>query len=130
MLNRTSEVVADCEHLASDVYFARRTVLLATMPGTPSALAKEAGELLSQLLPTADTDPSRLGVEDSINELCPACHASIPLQDADNAVCPNGHVWGASSAARCCFPTARSPPSQPAAASRHSSSRRPACARA
>ncbi|OJT11221.1 hypothetical protein TRAPUB_12265 [Trametes pubescens] len=82
---------------ASDVYFARRTVLLATMPGTPSALAKEAGELLSQLLPTADTDPSRLGVEDSINELCPACHASIPLQDADNAVCPNGHVW-----ARCC----------------------------
>lgn len=118
MLNRTSEVVADCEHLASDVYFARRTVLLATMPvpGTPSALAKEAGELLSQLLPTANTDPSGPGIKDSLDELCPACHASIPLQDADSAVCPNGHVWGASSAARCCLPTARSPFSQPAAA--------------
>ncbi|KAI0630592.1 putative zinc-finger of transcription factor IIIC complex-domain-containing protein [Trametes polyzona] len=82
---------------ASDIYFARRTILLATIPAVPPALSKEAEELLSQLPVPTDTDHANATVPDSLDELCPACHAPIPLQDPENAVCPNGHVW-----ARCC----------------------------
>ncbi|KAI0831996.1 putative zinc-finger of transcription factor IIIC complex-domain-containing protein [Trametes gibbosa] len=82
---------------ASDIYFARRTIHMAAMPGMPPALAKDAEELSSQLLRPTDTERGDVEAQDSLDELCPACHASIPLQDADDAVCPNGHVW-----TRCC----------------------------
>ncbi|KAI0766669.1 putative zinc-finger of transcription factor IIIC complex-domain-containing protein [Trametes elegans] len=81
---------------ASDAYFARRTVLLASSPGTPPELAKEAEELASQL-PRAANPGASPDAQDSLDERCPACHAAIPLQDPEGAVCANGHVW-----ARCC----------------------------
>lgn len=31
--------------------------------------------------------------EPTLDEMCPACHTQIPLQDIFSAVCPNGHVW-------------------------------------
>ncbi|KAI0358005.1 hypothetical protein OH77DRAFT_1449501 [Trametes cingulata] len=79
-----------------DIYFARRTIRLATLPGTPSALVKEAGELSCQLPLSANAEATA-DSQDSLDELCPACHASVPLQDAESAVCCNGHVWD-----RCC----------------------------
>ncbi|KAI0642097.1 putative zinc-finger of transcription factor IIIC complex-domain-containing protein [Trametes meyenii] len=79
----------------SDVYFARRTVLLAVTLGGFAELVQEA-EALSRQFPRAPNSGNQDG-QDHLDELCPACHASIPLQDAESAVCVNGHVW-----ARCC----------------------------
>ncbi|KAI0331648.1 hypothetical protein GY45DRAFT_1369805 [Cubamyces sp. BRFM 1775] len=101
---RTHFLLALLRHLSavmealnsSDVHFARRTILLATMPGVPPALTKAADELSSRLAQTANTE-AREDTQESLDESCPACHASIPLQDAESAVCLNGHAW-----ARCC----------------------------
>ncbi|KAI0675674.1 putative zinc-finger of transcription factor IIIC complex-domain-containing protein [Trametes maxima] len=80
----------------SDIYFARRTALLAVTLGGFAELVQEA-EALSRQLPHAPSSGAR-DDQDCLDELCPACHASIPLQDAESAVCVNGHVW-----ARCCI---------------------------
>ena len=59
----------------------------------PADVTAEARELLDRVQATmpADLDvTSALGLE----ELCPACHALVPLHDITKATCPNGHVWG------------------------------------
>ena len=74
-------------------------------------MSKEAEELLAQLpapqqafpdgqisaaSPAATLGPVQDG--NSLDELCPACNAAIPVQSmaAESAVCANGHVWGTS----------------------------------
>ncbi|KAH9857250.1 putative zinc-finger of transcription factor IIIC complex-domain-containing protein [Lenzites betulinus] len=81
-----------------DIYFARRTIHMVTVLDMPPALQQEAEELSTQLLRLTHTESADADVQDNLEELCPACHAPIPLQDADRAICSNGHVW-----ARCCI---------------------------
>ncbi|KAL7280333.1 hypothetical protein ACG7TL_005250 [Trametes sanguinea] len=81
---------------ASDVFFARRTVALALTSSGPPELRKKAEELSAQMAKTTGLDTNR-DVTENLDELCPACHTPVPLQDAETAVCPNGHVW-----TRCC----------------------------
>ena len=75
-------------------------------------LQEEAKQLLAALSapPLAETgvNANYAGVHDvgagrvgdsgdaGVHELCPACHADIPLHDAtdDHTVCTRGHIWG------------------------------------
>ncbi|KAI8969373.1 putative zinc-finger of transcription factor IIIC complex-domain-containing protein [Trametes punicea] len=82
---------------ANDVYFAQRVILLASAPVNCPELAKEAGELSSKIAHFANVE-AHGDLSGILDELCPACHATIPLDDIEGAVCANGHVW-----ARCCI---------------------------
>ncbi|KAH9943814.1 transcription factor IIIC subunit delta N-term-domain-containing protein [Amylocystis lapponica] len=74
---------------SSDVPFVRRVIAQASLPGIPADLMREA-EYLAVLMDSVD-GTSGIG---GIDELCPACHAPVPLEDIATAECPNGHVWG------------------------------------
>lgn len=78
---------------AKDVPFVWRIGVQALLPSMPVDVTAEARDLLDrvQAAMPADLDvTSALGLE----ELCPACHAQVPLHDITTATCPNGHVWG------------------------------------
>lgn len=60
------------------------------LPGSPQDLADEAQALSDTLTTSFAIDPAVTG----LHELCPACHAEVPLQDITGATCPNGHTWG------------------------------------
>lgn len=92
--------------LADDVPFVLRIIVQSMLPGTPADLQAEAQTLSTQIQaaihsPT-DVSMSSLGLD----ELCPACHAVVPLQDVTTATCPNGHVWRESSSLHNILPTA------------------------
>ncbi|KAL0572279.1 hypothetical protein V5O48_009681 [Marasmius crinis-equi] len=84
------------KHLASvvpaftvdDVPFVLRMVVQSLLPGAPSELSAE-GETLSTLVHAMFDDQ----VTGGLNELCPACHVQVPLDNIVNAKCSNGHVW-------------------------------------
>ncbi|GBE86530.1 hypothetical protein SCP_0904090 [Sparassis crispa] len=76
-----------------DAPFIRRVIAQASHSSCPSILVKEADDL-SMKLSSVSSEGDHL----NLDELCPACHAVLPLPDTSTAVCPNGHVW-----ARCCI---------------------------
>ncbi|KAJ8588488.1 hypothetical protein M405DRAFT_740181 [Rhizopogon salebrosus TDB-379] len=72
-----------------DIPFVLREVVQSLLPGSPQDLADEAQALSDTLTTSFAIDPAVTG----LHELCPACHAEVPLQDITGATCPNGHTW-------------------------------------
>ncbi|TFK90124.1 hypothetical protein K466DRAFT_638963 [Polyporus arcularius HHB13444] len=114
LIRHLSAISGPLSRSVHDISFARRTIHQATAAAaTAPALAKEAEHLWAQLplAPHAvaagmqiNAASPAVGITheqegDRMDELCPACNSTIPLQsmDAESAVCTNGHVW-----ARCC----------------------------
>ncbi|OJA09194.1 hypothetical protein AZE42_00702 [Rhizopogon vesiculosus] len=75
---------------APDIPFVLREVVQSLLPGSPQDLADEAQSLSDTITISFAIDPAVTG----LHELCPACHAEVPLQDITSATCPNGHTWG------------------------------------
>ncbi|KAJ8085355.1 hypothetical protein PM082_011017 [Marasmius tenuissimus] len=71
-----------------DVPFVLRMVVQSLLPGAPPELSAE-GENLSTIVHAMFDDQATGG----LNELCPACHVQVPLENIVNAKCSNGHVW-------------------------------------
>ncbi|KAJ8093131.1 hypothetical protein PM082_020616 [Marasmius tenuissimus] len=71
-----------------DVPFVLRMVVQSLLPGAPPELSAE-GENLSTVVHAMFDDQATGG----LNELCPACHVQVPLENIVNAKCSNGHVW-------------------------------------
>ncbi|OSD04865.1 hypothetical protein PYCCODRAFT_1443665 [Trametes coccinea BRFM310] len=86
---------------ASDVFFARRTVALALTSSGPPELRKKAEELSAQMAKTTGLDTNR-DVTENLDELCPACHTPVPLQDADTATPHRTMLDSSCVPARCC----------------------------
>ncbi|OAX44098.1 hypothetical protein K503DRAFT_706991 [Rhizopogon vinicolor AM-OR11-026] len=74
---------------APDIPFVLREVVQSLLPGSPQDLADEAQALSDTITTSFAIDPAVTG----LHELCPACHAEVPLQDITSATCPNGHTW-------------------------------------
>ncbi|KAF7796903.1 hypothetical protein EIP86_008088 [Pleurotus ostreatoroseus] len=72
-----------------DVHFVRRIAVQALLPSVPADIVEEARALLNHAQAAGMPAPTS-------DELCPACHAPVPLTNETTATCPNGHVWGAS----------------------------------
>ncbi|TFK20065.1 hypothetical protein FA15DRAFT_759627 [Coprinopsis marcescibilis] len=83
---------------SADIPFILRLILQSALEGSPADLTEE-GKALTSLTEHLAKDPgstngeSASSVTDELNELCPACHAVVPLTDITRAVCPNGHTW-------------------------------------
>jgi general transcription factor 3C polypeptide 4 len=75
---------------ANDAPFVSRMLAQSLLPGASPDLSREALTLQAALI-AHDTQ----FLSDNLTERCPACHVEIPLQDIANAVCSNGHTWGA-----------------------------------
>ncbi|KZT09847.1 uncharacterized protein LAESUDRAFT_721997 [Laetiporus sulphureus 93-53] len=71
-----------------DVSFAQRAAFQMMQPGPSISLLEEAQQLLTRLKAVSPHDG-----EIDTAELCPACHAQVPLQDSSSAECANGHTW-------------------------------------
>ncbi|PCH44432.1 hypothetical protein WOLCODRAFT_105111 [Wolfiporia cocos MD-104 SS10] len=78
----------------ADIPFVIRVIVQAFHASAPD-LAQESTELAHSLRSRFPENNALSDQNLSMNELCPACHASIPLplQKLGAAVCPNGHVW-------------------------------------
>ena len=85
-----------CGLQAEDVPFVLRIVVQALLPGTPADVATEAQDLSSRVQTAVPADFDVTSSTLGLDELCPACHAQVPLNDITSATCPSGHVWGMS----------------------------------
>ncbi|KAH7910203.1 transcription factor IIIC subunit delta N-term-domain-containing protein [Hygrophoropsis aurantiaca] len=74
----------------ADIPFVLRIVVQGLLPGSPPDLSSEAQQLSEAVNATIDIDPSVAALQ----EVCPACHVEVPLQDITRAMCSNGHTWG------------------------------------
>lgn len=80
-------------YLASDAAFISRIAAQATLPETPPDVKAEAEALSAEVTKLVPTSGVTVTANLDLDELCPACHARVPLADLGSAVCPNGHRW-------------------------------------
>ena len=79
---------------ANDIAFVYRIIIQSSLPGHPPDLGAQGQQLATAIrfIPQDASSASEFGM----NEMCPACHSSIPLHDINSGVCEKGHIWGES----------------------------------
>jgi hypothetical protein len=68
-------------------------VAQSSLPGCLPELRTEAKDLFAKVEACVGVDNA---VPGDMDELCPACHVVVPLQNITSAMCTNGHAWGTS----------------------------------